>query len=398
VLAAIAYFATPLLFGPRILVDPVNRTDYLQTVVATGHVEAPNRINIGSQIVGIVAEVPVIEGQTVNPGDVLVRLDDHEAHADVVAAEGAVAQAEARVRQIRELTLPSAQEGLKQAQATVIDAQREYDRAATLARDAYGTIQALDEATKTLDVAKAQVRSSEYQVYTNSPGGSDETMAETQLNQARASLVTAQSRLSYTVVKAPVAGVLISRNVERGWVVQPSNVLMKLSPSGETQLIVDADEKNLGMLRLGQHALVSADAFASENFPADVVYINPGVDFNTATVEVKLTVPSPPPYLVQDMTISVDIEVARRDHTLVLPAADIHDAQSNTPWVLVAESGRARRRQVKLGLVDIGKVEILDGLRASELVGRRREEPGNAAPRPARTRLGRRIRLGKFPG
>jgi HlyD family secretion protein len=150
--------------------------------------------------------------------------------------------------------------------------------------------------------------------------------------------------------------------------VQPSNVLMKLSPSGETQLIVDADEKNLGMLRLGQHALVSADAFASENFPADVVYINPGVDFNTATVEVKLTVPSPPPYLVQDMTISVDIEVARRDHTLVLPAADIHDAQSNTPWVLVAESGRARRRQVKLGLVDIGKVEILDGLRASELV------------------------------
>jgi hypothetical protein len=92
------------------------------------------------------------------------------------------------------------------------------------------------------------------------------------------------------------------------------------------------------------------------------------------------------------------LEVARRDHTLVLPAADIHDAQSNTPWVLVAESGRARRRQVKLGLVDIGKVEILDGLRASELVGRRREEPGNAAPRPARTRLGRRIRLGKFPG
>ena len=152
VLAAGGYFATPLLFGPRILVDPVIRADYLQTVVATGHVEAPNRINIGSQIVGIVAEVPVIEGQTVNAGDVLVRLDDHEARADVIAAEGAVAQAAARLRQIRELTLPSAQEGLKQAQATLFDAQREYERAVTLARDAYGTIQALDEATKTLDV------------------------------------------------------------------------------------------------------------------------------------------------------------------------------------------------------------------------------------------------------
>jgi HlyD family secretion protein len=72
------------------------------------------------------------------------------------------------------------------------------------------------------------------------------------------------------------------------------------------------------MLRLGQHALVSADAFASENFPADVVYINPGVDFNTATVEVKLTVPSPPPYLVQDMTISVDIETLAGRYRLIL--------------------------------------------------------------------------------
>ena len=59
VLAATGYFAPPLLFGPRILVDPVIRTDYVQTVVASGHVEAPYRVNIGSQIIGIVAEVPV---------------------------------------------------------------------------------------------------------------------------------------------------------------------------------------------------------------------------------------------------------------------------------------------------------------------------------------------------
>jgi HlyD family secretion protein len=286
-LAIAGYLAMPVLFGPVVAVDPIIRADFVQTVVATGHVEAPNRINIGSQIVGIVVDVPVVEGQTVAGGDVLVRLDDHEARAAVVAAQGAVAQAEARLRQIRELTLPSAEEALKQARATLVDAKQAYDRAAILARDAYGTRAALDDATKDLDVANAQVRSAEYQVFTNSSGGSDETMAETQLKQAQANLDTAQSRLSYTVVSAPVAGVLIARNVERGYVVQPTNVLMKLSPAGDTQLIVDADEKNLGMLRLGQPALVSADAFASERFPAEVVYINPGVDINTATVEVR---------------------------------------------------------------------------------------------------------------
>jgi HlyD family secretion protein len=368
VLLGLGLFTVPLVFGPVVVVDPVIRADYVQTVVASGHVEAPNRINIGSQIVGIVAEVPVVEGQTVQSGDVLVQLDDHEARAAVVATEGAVAQAEARLRQLRELTLPSAEEALKQAQASLVNAQQAHNRAAILARDAYGTRSALDDATKTLDVASAQVRSAEFQVYTNRPGGSDYTMAETQLRQAEANLVTAQSRLSYTIIKAPVAGVLIARNVERGYVVQPANVLMKLSPAGDTQLIVDADEKNLGSLRLGQHALASADAFASQNFPAEVVYINPGVDIDRATVEVKLTVRDPPAYLIQDMTVSVDIEVARHNHALVLPTADIRDRGTSSPSLLVAEGGHAKRKQIKLGLVDIGKVEILDGVQEAALV------------------------------
>ena len=387
VLVAGFYGVTWLLFGPVITVDPVVYADFVQTVVATGHVEAPNRINIGSQIVGVVADVPVVGGQTVGAGEVLIRLDDHEAKAAVVQAEGAVAQGEARLRQIRELTLPSAEQALKQAQANLVNAQQSYNRAAILARDAYGTRAALDDATKTLEVANAQLRSAEFQVYTNRPGGSDYTMAETQLDQARANLATAQSRLGYTVITAPAAGVLIARNVERGYVVQPTNVLMKLSPSGDTQLVIDADEKNLGLLRLGQHALASADAFPSENFPADIVYINPGVDIDRATVEVKLTVPEPPPYLIQDMTVSVDIEVARHEHVLVLPATDIHDAQSKAPWVMVAENGRARHRPVKLGLVGTRMVEILDGLRESE----------NVIPATVATSDGARIRARIVP-
>ena len=57
---------------------------------------------------------------------------------------------------------------------------------------------------------------------------------------------------------------------------QPSNVLMKLSPTGDTQLVVQIDEKNLGLIAVGQQALASADAFPKEAFAAEVVYINPG--------------------------------------------------------------------------------------------------------------------------
>lgn len=220
----------------------------------------------------------------------------------------------------------------------------------------------LDDATRALNVAQAQVRAAEFQVYTNREGGSDYVMAETQLNQARAALEAAHSRLSYTVVAAPRDGLLILRNVEKGYVVQPGNVLMVLSPYGETQLSVQIDEKNLGLIALGQKALASADAFPRQSFDAEVAYINPGVDIQRASVEVKLRVPNPPAYLQQDMTVSVDIATAHHSSVTIALATSVRSLDSGKPWVLVADNGRARRRDIQVGLTGGGKVEILSGL------------------------------------
>ena len=362
------YFVVPAILGPLVSVETIVRADFVQSVVASGHVEAPFRVNVGSQITGVVAAVPVAEGQAVKAGDALIVLNDREARAAVVQAESAVAQAEARMRQLRELTLPSADEGLNQAKTTLTNAQKAFNRASKLAIDGYGTRVALDEATKALDIARAQVRNAELQVYTNRPGGSDYVMAETLLNQARAALTTAQSRLSYTTIVAPKDGVLISRNVESGNVVQPSSILMTLSPVGDTQLVVQIDEKNLGLIALAQKALVSADAFPKETFTAEVVYINPGVDLQRASVEVKLRVADPPAYLRQDMTVSVDISVAKRSGAVIAPVTSVHDLNGSAPWVMKIANGRATRQPIKIGLVSGGKAEILDGLASGDAV------------------------------
>jgi HlyD family secretion protein len=360
-------FAIPALLGPIVPADPVIKAEFVQSVVASGHVEAPFRVNIGSQIIGIVADVPVAEGQTVKAGDTLIVLDDREARAGVVQAEGMVAQTEARMRQLKEVSQPASEESLKQAKATLINAQQSFERAKKLAGDGYGTKATLDDAQKTLDIAQAQVRNAELQVFTNKAGGSDYVMAETQLNQARASLTTAQSRLSYTIIKAPRDGVLISRNVERGNVVQPSNVLMMLSPFLETQLVVQIDEKNLRYVSVGEKALASADAFPDQNFVAEVVYINPGIDLQRASVELKLRAPEPPAYLRQDMTVSVDIETARHPGMLVVPSANIRGFSNGKTWVMKAAGGRALRQPVKVGLSSAGKAEILDGLQEGDV-------------------------------
>jgi HlyD family secretion protein len=83
---------------------------------------------------------------------------------------------------------------------------------------------------------------------------------------------------------------------------------------------------------------------------------------------VKLNVASPPPYLRQDMTVSVDIEVARRPSALIMPVADIHDMKTGKPWLLTVEDGHARHQQITVGLVSAGKAEILTGLQEGALV------------------------------
>lgn len=368
VLAVALYFAVQKFLGPKLVVHPVEVQDVVQTIVASGHVETPLRVDIASQITGTVASIPVAEGQTVKARQLLIALEDGEAKALVAQARAAVTQAEARLRQIRDLGLPSARQALEQAKINRANVAKQTARTAELQAKGFVGQSALDEAQKNLAIADSQVRTAQLQVDSNAQQGGDYLVADAALQQAKASFDVAVARLDYTTIEAPAEGILIARNVERGDVVQPGKVLMVLSPGGQVQLVAQIDERNLANLRLGEKAIVAADAFPDEKFAAEVAYINPAVDPLRGSVEVKLNVPAPPLHLRQDMTVSIDIEVARRLRTLVLPTEAVHNGTGAAPWVLLIANGRANRQPVKLGLRGGGKIEILSGIQAGDQV------------------------------
>jgi HlyD family secretion protein len=360
--AVAGYALRNVILGTPVEVHTAVRSDLVQTVVASGRIVTPQRVSVGSVITGRVARIPVEEGQSVKRGDVLIALRDDDERAAVAQARGAVAQAEAKLRQLREVGLPAAEQALIQAQANLTQARQQYERARELKAKGFVSQAALDDAQRNLDVAESQLRAARLQVETHRPRGSDYVMAEAALQQARATLQVVQARLDDTVIRAPVDGILIARSVEPGNVVQPGKELMALAPAGETQVVVEIDEKNLAQLRLGQRALASADAFPKERFAAEIVYINPGIDALRGSVEVKLRVPDPPDYLRQDMTVSVDIEVARSRGTVVVAADAVRDPNGAHPWVLAVDGWRAVRRPVRLGLKGEGHIEVLDGV------------------------------------
>jgi HlyD family secretion protein len=361
VVAGAAYFGRNVLLGTPVETVEVVRADLVQTVVASGRVMSPRRVHIGAVITGRVVRVPVAEGQAVKKGDELVVLDDKDVRAALLQAQAGVSQAEAKVRQLREVGLPAAQQGLLQAEATLTQIRGQHDRTKRLQAQGFVGQSQLDDAQRNLDVAESQARAARVQVETNSARGSDFAMAMTALEQARASERVAQARLPDTVIRAPVDGILISRSVEAGDTVQPGKELFSLAPAGDTQVIVQIDERNLSQLAVGQKALGSADAFPGRRFPAELIYINPGIDALRGSVEVRLRVPAPPDYLRQDMTVSVDIEVARRSQAVVAPTEAVRDATTAQPWVLAVRSGRTERVPVKVGLRGDGRLEVLEG-------------------------------------
>jgi HlyD family secretion protein len=348
--------------GPEVVVDRVVRRDFVQSVVASGRVETPNRVEIGAQITGTAMQVPVIEGQRVKAGDLLVALQSAELQAGEQQADGALVQARGRLRQLREVQRPVAEQTLRQAQTNLENARVTLGRNEVLYRKGFVGAAMLDDLRRTVILADAQVRSTRRQFETARDSGSDDALAKAGVAEAEANAAMARARTGYATIAAPVDGILIGRSVEVGDVVQPGKVLMTLSPAGRTQLVAAVDERNLRLIAVGQKALASADAYPQQKFAAVLAYINPGVNALTGAVEVKFDVAAPPAVLRQDMTVSIDIEIAHRTAALVAPVGTLHDADAASPWVLRVERGRASRRNVKVGLQGGGFAEILDGV------------------------------------
>jgi HlyD family secretion protein len=367
-LAAIVFFARNSILGTPVEGHLVISGELRQTVVASGRVIWPQRVDVAAEITGRVSDIPVKEGQQVTQGQLLIQLEDKDERANVVLAMALVAQTEAAVRQQHDVGLPTAQEIANQAEADAEQIRHQLARMRQLKVQNFVSEAELEMAERNVAIADSKLDSAKLQVQANQAGGSETALTLTALAQAKASLQLTQIKLEQDSIRAPATGTLISRSVEQGDMVQAGKVLMIFAAQGDTQLEVQIDEKNLAKLAIGQSALASADAFSEQRFNAEIIYINPGIDASRGSVEIKLQVKNPPAYLRQDMTVSVDIETAKRSNTLVIPAAALRDSTGENPWVLVVRDNHTHHQIVTIGLRGDNNIEVLKGLNAGEAV------------------------------
>jgi HlyD family secretion protein len=343
------------------------RRPIARRVVATGRVMPPARIKLGSVMLGRVAAVAVDEGDRVEAGQVVVRLDAADARAVLAQADARVAEARARLAQVRGVGSTSASEALRQAEVRAAQATRDLERARALHEGGSASRADLDAAERAFEVARSQAEAAGAQARSAGSGGADGRLAEASLAQAEGAREAARSRLADTEVRAPAAGLVVGRAVEPGDVVAAGQTLLVLARAGETLLTAQPDEKSLALVALGQPARAVADAFPDRPFDAVVSFIAPAVDPARGTFELRLRVPDAPPFLRTDMTVSVNVDVGGRADALVVPADAVRDPDGD-PWVLAVDGGRTVRRAVRLGLRGQHVVEVTAGLSPGEAI------------------------------
>jgi HlyD family secretion protein len=326
----------------------------VQTVVATGRVMAPTRVQVGSEITASVRERRVQEGDMVAAGDVLAVL-----RADDLAAR--VREAQASLEQLQRAARPQAEAAVREAEARLAQATRESRRRRELFDRQLIARELLEQSEQAEIVARAAADTAHVQLARLALGDADETVL-------RARLAAAEAELAKTEIRASVAGTVLSRNAEPGDVVQPGKILFEIARSGVTELLVPLDEKNLGAIALGQTAQCVADAYPNDAFRARVSLITPKIDPLRGTVDVRLTVNPAPEFLRQDMTVSVNIETARRDDALSIPNDALGVSPEGSASAIVVREGRTELVPVQLGLRGLTQSEVLGGLRAGDTV------------------------------
>ncbi len=354
--------------GTAVALTRVSQGPMLQSVVTSGRIASVARTDVMSQSTARIEQILVREGDVVQAGQVLVRLRDDEASANAQAAQAAVTEAQARLRQLEAVQLTVSEQQLVQARASAIQAEQELARTQDLLKQGFVSQARLDEARRQAQSDHAAMLAASAQAQGNQTGGAEAAAAQARLAQAQASARAAATRLDQLSLRAPVAATVISRNADPGDTAQPGHVLLTLVSGSETRIETSVDEKNLKYIRLGQPARASADAYPEQAFDATLVTIATAVDALRGTVDLTLQVPRPPAFLRPDMTVSVEIITAQLADALMLGTDALRRDAAGQAFVLVVRDGRAVRVDVTPGLQGVGTTQIVKGLAAGDPV------------------------------
>jgi HlyD family secretion protein len=346
--AAVYYWSNRLGTMPAFVTAPVTRGDVVETVEATGTLEAVTTVQVGTQVSGTIKALHADFNSQVCRGQIIAELEPSLFQAQVEQARASIVRL--------------------QAEALRASVQREdADQKLKRARDLWN--KQLIPATE-LETAETTARQADAAV----------KAAEAQIVQARASLNQNEVNLGHTIIRAPIDGIVISRNVDVGQTVaasmQAPTLFVIARDLAEMQVNASVSEADIGRVQPRQRVSFRVDAYPGAVFAGTVslVRLNPVVEQNVVSYVTTIDVPNPDLKLKPGMTANVTIEIERATDVLrvpnaalrVRPTADVFAALGQAPPELPAESTAGRSPEER-GTAGVPGSTATGGARNAEL-------------------------------
>ena len=304
------YRKTPV--EPTITTAAVTRGDIADTVGATGTLQAVTTVQVGTQVSGIVQDLYADFNTLVKKGQVIARLDASTIQTQIEQARANLARAQADLERLK---------------VASDDANNKLRRARELSARQLIPASDLETAEVTARAADAQIRS-----------------AEASITQSQASLRQNEVNLEHTVITAPIDGLVISRNVDRGQTVaasmQAPTLFVLAADLTKMQVIANLDESDVGRIRPGQVVRFHVDAYPTEEFTGKVtqVRLQPIIQQNVVTYATVIDVPNLELKLKPGMTANVNVEIARRTNVVRVPNAALRFRPTNEIFAALGQA------------------------------------------------------------
>lgn len=285
----------------------VERGEIDDVVEATGTINAVITVQVGSQVSGTIAKLNVDFNSRVHKGDIVALIDP-------ALFKGALLQATADLENAR-ANLVAAQANLEKARAGLVQTKADYDRAAGLTQNGITSQQQLDLAKANYDSAKAAVNAAAATV----------TQAEAQVSQKDAAVTIAQTNLNYTVIRSPIDGTVVARNVDVGQTVaaslQAPTIFTIAQDLSKMWVYAKTDESDVGNIKVGKSVTFKVDAFPKDTFRGVVsqVRMNATTVQSVVTYDTIIEFANPELKLFPGMTAYVTIPVATVQNALKVP-------------------------------------------------------------------------------
>ena len=348
---------------------------------ATGYIVAAHKIELAAKVVGKVAWIGVEKADMVKKDQELVRLEDDEYRAQVQQAKGSLANLEASLARAMNGSRPEeiakAKADLDNARANDVNAKVTLDRTKKLVEEGVLSKQNLDDAQAKYDSAVAQTMSifRTYDLVHMGPRKEDIDAARGLVEQAKGQLALAETQLQNTVIRAPVTGTILERNVEKGEFVTTGFVgdkgakgyVVSIADLNDLKVEIDVNQNDFAKLGPRQKGIITTDAFPDRKYDGVIDEVSPEANRQKATVQVKVKVLHPDQYLRPEMNASVafvsDAKPIERGEkpSIVIPLSAVRSGA-----VFVISDGRAVKRPVKTGSTTAQGVHIDDGLIGGE--------------------------------